>query len=214
VQNGNGNGNGKHHPHEIFDAASYYRLLARAMADFPRAQVDQIADAICDAHDAGRTFFMFGNGGSASLASHFACDLGKGTSDPGSERRRLRVIALTDNMPTITALANDLSYADIFSEQLKNFVEPGDVALAISCSGNSANVLKALEVANAAGARTIGLGGFQGGKMKELCDICLVVPSDNMQIIEDVHLSVAHAVFTIVRNRIGSAERKAEAASY
>lgn len=211
----NGNGNGNHHQHEIFDAASYYRLLAQATAALSRPQVDQIADTICDAHKAGRTFFLFGNGGSASLASHFACDLGKGTSDPKSERRRLRVIALTDNMPTITALANDLSYADIFSEQLKNFVEPGDVALAISCSGNSANVLKALEVANAAGATTIGLGGFQGGKMKDLCDICLVVPSDNMQIIEDVHLSVAHAVFTIVKNRICAAETKAErAASY
>lgn len=201
MQNGNGN-----HSHEILDAASYYRLLAQATAALSRARVDQIADTICDAHNAGRSVFLFGNGGSASLASHFACDLGKGTSDPGSERRRLRVIALTDNMPTITALANDLSYADIFSEQLKNFVEPGDVALAISCSGNSPNVLKALEVANAAGATTVGLGGFQGGKMKDLCDICLVVPSDNMQIIEDVHLSVAHSVFTIVRNRIMAAE--------
>ena len=203
------NGNGNHHSHEmIFDAASYYRLLAQTYSALPRGRVDEIADAICDAYEGGRAIFLFGNGGSASLASHFACDLGKGTSDPASERRRLRVSALTDNLPTITALANDLSYADIFSEQLKSFVESGDVALAISCSGNSPNVLKGLEVARAVGATTVGLGGFQGGKMKELCDLCLIVPSDNMQIIEDVHLTVAHCVFTIVRNRICAAEQE------
>jgi D-sedoheptulose 7-phosphate isomerase len=197
----------------VLEASTYYSLLSQALAGLSRERVDLIADTICDAYDAGRTVFLFGNGGSASLASHLACDLGKGTSDPGSERRRLRVVALTDNLPTITALANDLSYADIFSEQLKNFVEPGDVALAISCSGNSANVLKGLAVAREAGATTVCLGGFQGGKMKNLSDVCLIVPSDNMQIIEDVHLTVAHAVFTIVRNRIVATEHKQRAAT-
>ena len=181
---------------------SYFEQLSRTILQLSAETADEIAEAIFSAHDAGRTVFLFGNGGSASLASHFACDLGKGTSLPGSDRKRLRVIALTDNIPTITAWANDSSYEDIFSEQLQNLVTPGDIAFGISCSGNSPNVLKALSVARIMGATTIGLGGFQGGKMKDLCDICLVVPSDNMQIIEDIHLSVAHALFTIVRDQI------------
>jgi len=102
----------------------------------------------------------------------------------------------------MTAWANDARYEDIFAEQLINFVRPDDVALAISGSGGSTNVLKALRVARDAGAFTIGLTGFEGGGMKNLCDLCLIVPSDNMQIIEDLHLSVTHAVFTAVRARI------------
>jgi D-sedoheptulose 7-phosphate isomerase len=112
------------------------------------------------------------------------------------------VLALTDNIPTMTAWANDSSYEDIFSEQLRNFVQPQDVAFAISGSGNSKNVLKALQVARKAGARTIGISGFQGGEMKSLCDICIVVPSENMQIIEDLHLAMAHAIFRIVSARM------------
>jgi D-sedoheptulose 7-phosphate isomerase len=102
----------------------------------------------------------------------------------------------------MTAWANDSNYHDIFAEQLANFVAPGDIAFAISCSGNSANVLNALRVARQARAMTVGLAGFQGGKMKELCDQCLIVPSDNMQIIEDLHLCAAHAVFTAVRRKV------------
>lgn len=190
---------------KIEHSDSYYRLFAQTLASLAHEDIDHIADEISEASDRGSTIFLFGNGGSASLASHFACDLGKGTVIPGDGHKRLRAIALTDNIPTMTAWANDSSYDDIFAEQLKNLVEPGDIALGISCSGNSPNVLKALTVAREHGATTIGLGGFQGGKMKELCDICLVVPSDNMQIIEDLHLSVAHCVFTIVRNRIATA---------
>lgn len=182
----------------------YFSKLKQVLSDLSCDHADEIASALCRTYEEDRTVFLFGNGGSASLASHFACDLGKGTSFPGSEARRFRAVALTDNIPVLTAWANDSSYDDIFSEQLKNLVQPGDIAFGISCSGNSPNVLKALTVAQTMGATTIGLGGFQGGKMKDLCDICLIVPSDNMQIIEDLHLSVAHAVFTIVRNRICS----------
>jgi D-sedoheptulose 7-phosphate isomerase len=109
---------------------------------------------------------------------------------------------LTDNLPTLTAWANDSSYEDIFSEQLRNFVHPQDVAFAISGSGNSKNVLNALEVAREAGATTLGISGFEGGRMKSLCDICVVVPSNNMQIIEDMHLAMAHSIFRIVYSRM------------
>jgi len=147
--------------------------------------------------------YLFGNGGSASLASHFACDLGKGTAYLNGGKR-FRVLALTDNIPVITAWANDASYEDIFSEQLKSFVQPGDIAFAISGSGNSKNVLKGLAVAREAGALAIGISGFQGGKMKSLCDLCVVVPSSNMQVIEDLHVAMAHSIFRIVSAQMSS----------
>jgi D-sedoheptulose 7-phosphate isomerase len=102
----------------------------------------------------------------------------------------------------MTAWANDSTYDMVFAEQLRNFISPMDVAFAISGSGNSPNVLRALEVAREAGAFTMGLTGFQGGKMKNLCDLCIIIPSENMQIIEDFHLSVAHALFSVIRQRL------------
>jgi len=186
---------------EISDARQYFEELQRVLLELPHGTINQIADEMMKANQSGRMVYLFGNGGSASLASHFACDLGKGTAYCNGGKR-FRVLALTDNIPTMTAWANDSSYEDIFSEQLRNFVQPQDVAFAISGSGNSKNVLKALQVARKAGARTIGISGFQGGEMKSLCDICLVVPSDNMQIIEDLHLAMAHAIFRIVSARM------------
>jgi D-sedoheptulose 7-phosphate isomerase len=170
------------------------------MNDLPFGTIDQITELLFRAYDAGRMVFLFGNGGSAALASHFACDLGKGIAN--GTGKRFRVLALTDNVPLMTAWANDAKYQDIFAEQLANFVQRGDIALAISGSGNSPNVLRALELARQAGAITVGLAGFQGGKMKELCDRCMIVPSDNMQIIEDLHVCVAHALFTALRRKI------------
>jgi len=185
---------------EIRDINGYFRSLALAAQQMPLESVEQMADVLLGAYDAGRTIYLFGNGGSAALASHFACDLGKGARN--GSRKRFRVVALTDNVPLMTAWANDSSYEDIFAEQLTNLVRPGDVAFAISGSGNSPNVLRALTVAREAGAATVGLTGFQGGEMKRLCDVCMVVPSDNMQIIEDLHLSTSHALFTAIRARL------------
>src|SRR5262249_31180904 len=145
----------------------------------PFAQIDCITELLMNAYDNGRMIFVFGNGGSAALASHLACDLGKGTVNGSG--KRFRILSLTDNVPMMTAWANDVHYEDIFAQQLENYVKPDDVAFAISGSGNSQNVLKALQAARRAGAVTIGLGGFKGGRMKELCDQCLVVPCDNMQ---------------------------------
>jgi D-sedoheptulose 7-phosphate isomerase len=186
---------------EILTAKQYFEELQRIMGSLPKDGIDQIAETLVKAYDAGRTVYLFGNGGSASLASHFACDLGKGTAYCNGGRR-FRAIALTDNLPTLTAWANDSSYEDVFSEQLRNFVQTGDVALAISGSGNSKNVLTALQVAQEARATTVGISGFQGGEMKSLCDICVIVPSNNMQIIEDLHVAMAHSIFRIVYSRI------------
>src|SRR5258708_8091125 len=165
----------------------YFEELRGVAADLPHDSINQIAAELLRANESGRMVYLFGNGGSASLASHFACDLGKGTAYCNGGKR-FRVLALTDNIPTMTAWANDCSYEDIFAEQLRNFVQPHDVAFAISGSGNSKNVLNALRVAREAGATTVGISGFQGGEMKYLCDLCVIVPSNNMQIIENLHL--------------------------
>jgi D-sedoheptulose 7-phosphate isomerase len=187
---------------EIFDSQSYFGHYGGVLACLSHTKIEQIADKLILAYEEGRRVFLFGNGGSASLASHFACDLSKGTVMPGSSHRRFKVMSLTDNMPLLTAWANDTAYEHVFAEQLKNFLQPGDIAFAISGSGNSPNVLLGLQAAQEGGAFKIGLTGFHGGKMKAMCDLCLVIPSDNMQIIEDLHVSVSHALFTVVRNRI------------
>jgi D-sedoheptulose 7-phosphate isomerase len=185
---------------EIPDVKGYFTHLSRTVAKLPIGVINQIAETILHAYDRDQMIYLFGNGGSAALASHLACDLGKGTVNGNG--KRFRVLALTDNVPLMTAWANDSKYEDIFAEQLSNLVRRDDIAFAISGSGNSPNILRALEAARTAGAITLGLTGFQGGKMKELCDQCMIVPSDNMQIIEDLHLCAAHALFTIVRRRI------------
>jgi len=171
--------------------------------------INEVVEFLMRAYETSATIFLFGNGGSAALASHLACDLGKGTVN-GSPKR-FRVLALTDSVPLMTAWANDSKYDNIFAEQLLNFVQPQDVAFAISGSGNSPNVLNALKVARKSGAVTVGLTGFEGGQMKDLCDICVVVPSNNMQIIEDLHLCVAHSLFTAIKQKLIKQEETAVA---
>lgn len=180
---------------------SYLAELKKSIDMVSRDRFMEIAETLFDAYERERTVFVFGNGGSASTASHMTCDLGKGTAMPG--RKRLRIICLSDNIPLMTAWANDTAYENIFSEQLDNLVREGDVVVGISGSGNSPNVLKALELARRRKAKTVGLTGFKGGKMKRLCDVCLIVPSDSMQRIEDVHLIIEHALYSYMRDRLG-----------
>lgn len=169
------------------------------------AAVDQMTEAIWHGYEAGKTLFLFGNGGSAALASHFACDIGKGTI-VGREKR-LKTVALTDNVPLITAWANDKSYEDVFSEQLDGLAGKGDIAMAISGSGNSLNVIKGLQKARELGLQTLVLTGFAGGEAKPLADLCFVVPSDSMQHIEDMHLCAIHAIFLAIRERMKHVKR-------
>jgi D-sedoheptulose 7-phosphate isomerase len=185
---------------DLIDASSYFSYLSGVLEKIHREGVEDIVSVLLRAYDAERMVYLFGNGGSAALASHFACDLGKGTLNGSA--KRFRVMALTDNVPLITAWANDSEYEDIFAQQLASFIQEDDVAFAISGSGNSPNVLRALELAKQAGGITVGLTGFSGGKMKDLCDFCVIVPSDNMQIIEDLHLCIAHAVFSSIRRKL------------
>jgi D-sedoheptulose 7-phosphate isomerase len=183
-----------------YDVSSYLEELSATIEELPLQSINDLVRVFLKAYDGGRTVFLFGNGGSAATASHMTCDLGKGTAP--AIGKRLRAIALTDNVALITAWANDTRYESIFAEQLENLLQPGDVACAISGSGNSPNILAALNLARQAGAVTAGITGFLGGKMKPLCDVCVVVPSENMQIIEDLHLSISHSVFRALRHEI------------
>lgn len=167
---------------------------------FLAGQIEEIAKLLLNASEKKRTVFLMGNGGSGATASHLACDLAKGTIITG--RPRLRVVALTDSMPQILAWANDQSYEDIFVEQLKNLMVPGDVVIGISGSGSSPNVVKGLEYARENNAITIAWTGFKGGKVKDIAQICIIVPSDSMQRIEDIHLLIGHLLMHAIRKEI------------
>jgi D-sedoheptulose 7-phosphate isomerase len=190
---------------------NYLTELKGEIDRFPLADLKRVGDILFHAYENDRSIFLFGNGGSAALASHLATDLAKGTHFPGPPSmknvRRMRVLALTDNTPLMTAWSNDLSYEEVFSGQLENFVRARDVAFAISGSGNSPNVLRALELARRSGATTVGFAGFGGGKMKPLLDCAVVVDSQNMQQVEDAHVILSHLLFLDLKARI---ETKAE----
>jgi D-sedoheptulose 7-phosphate isomerase len=184
---------------------AYVAEVARVLQLFDCDTAEKIAAMLFKAYETGAGIFIFGNGGSAALASHFACDLAK-TATLNSTGR-LRVLALTDNVPLLSAWSNDSGYEHVFAEQLRNFISHGDVAIAISCSGTSPNVIRGLELARSSGARTVGITGKDGGRMKSLCDLCMVIRSANVQIVEDLHVVTMHSVVTVLRNRIANAQR-------
>ena len=184
-------------------AKDYFASLQTVLAQVDLSVIDRMAEAIWKNYERGGTLFIFGNGGSAALASHLACDFGKGTVAPN--RKRFRAVSLADNVPLMTALANDIAYEDVFSEQLADLAGKGDAVLAISGSGNSPNVVKGLEQARKMGLQTLAVTGYSGGRVKPLSNICLLVPSDNMQHIEDIHLCATHAIFRAIRYRLASA---------
>jgi len=178
----------------------YLQEVQSTLTRLPVQYISQAVDVLLSANYVGTTIFTLGNGGSASTASHFKCDLAKGTITPG--RPRFRVVALTDNVPQMTALSNDLSYEDVFAEQLRGLMMRGDVVVAFSGSGNSANVLRAVELARQMGGITIGFSGFDGGRLSEIVDVPVVVPNHCMEQIEDVHLVLSHLICTSLRDQL------------
>ena len=167
--------------------------------------VHRIVPLLLRARSTGRTVFFFGNGGSASTASHFVVDISKVAAR--GDGPRIRCVGLSDNIPSMTAWGNDSDYSKIFSEQLKILAQRGDVAVAISGSGNSPNVLEAVRAAKELGVSTIGLTGIGGGKLKEMVDVPFVVPSNSMQHTEDVHLTLLHLVTAYLRDEGPVSER-------
>lgn len=190
-------------------ALDYFREARATIERLPREAMARIYDLLVNAFDQDRQVFLMGNGGSAALASHFAVDLGKGTCFPGS--RRFRVVSLVDNTPVMTAYANDLSYADVFSEQIRTLTQAGDLVIGVSGSGNSPNVLRGLEAARERGATTAVLTGYQGGRAAGMADVALIVPSDDMQHIENCHVMVMHLYMQAMCGHVERSARAREA---
>lgn len=191
----------------------YLRQVSAAVDALDREQIHRVAELMMLVWRTGATVYTLGNGGSAALASHMACDLSKNTSPdlgtgPGQKGgQRLRVMALTDNNALMSALGNDIDYADIFVEQLKSVLGPADVVLGISGSGTSPNVLRALEYARTVGATTVGFTGTRASAspMLELSDVAVRVPVEVMEQIEDLHVVVNHVLAVHLRALIAEA---------
>ena len=188
------------------DARSFLERAGEELRKINPTEVKALADAIFDCYQHGRTVFLCGNGGSGSNASHFCEDLGKGTlrreDFDNDQKKRLRVLSLTDNTPYILAWANDEGFERVFVEQLKNLAQPGDLLIAISGSGNSPNVLRAIEWASRNGMKTFSCTGFSGGRLRTLAHQGLHVPLDDMGIVESIHLTAFHWVVDDLHRRI------------
>lgn len=179
----------------------YITELETTLHRLPDALIHEAIDVLHEARLSGRHIFIMGNGGSASTASHFGCDLGKNTRR--SDMPNFKVMPLTDNMAIFSALANDEGYESVFVQQLASFLRPDDVVIAISASGKSPNVVKAVEFARQAGARVIGMTGFDGGKLAGMVDLHLHVPSNSIEHVEDIHLMMEHLICKALRYKGG-----------
>ena len=174
----------------------------------PIETIEKIIKVLLNAYENGHKVITMGNGGHGATASHFINDVLKHTivSDKKDEviikGKRFKALCLNDNMSTVTSWANDVGYDAIFSEQLSNWVEKGDVVIAYTGSGNSENIIRAFKIAREHGAITIAITGYQGGKIKDIADICLIVPSDRISFIEDIHLSFGHLICDSLRRII------------
>ncbi len=188
---------------------NYFTELEQMMREISLPHLQRVLQLLERAYHDGHRIFIMGNGGSAATASHFALDLAKNTIIPGMPR--LKAISLTDHVPLITAWSNDTAYEHIFAEQLANLIEPGDVAIGISASGNSLNVINALLLARRSRAYTIGLLGAQGGRIKGLVDAYVLAPGKNIEEEEDAHMILSHIITRHMREIVRSyAERLTE----
>ena len=178
----------------------YLQGLKAVLDETDLDAVDRIGTRLWQAYLDDRRIFIIGNGGSAATASHMTCDLAKGATVPG--KRRVRAISLTDNVAHMTAIGNDIGYEKLFTEQLANLAEPGDLLVAFTASGNSPNILDALRWASGKGVETIAVLGFDGGEAAGLADLCVIAHSRNYGFVEDFHLILEHALSQWMRARI------------
>lgn len=181
----------------------YAARLKEALDGLALDRVEAVGELLFRAYEHNKQVFIIGNGGSAATASHMACDLGKNTIGPN--RRRFRIQSLTDNTPLVTAIANDIGYDRVFSEQLINLIRPGDLLIAISASGRSPNILNAMSYARHRAATVVALLGFDGGEATELADECLVVPASEYGVVEDLHMIVDHMLVGYFHERLEEA---------
>ena len=190
------------------DVGAYLDRVREEISRLSHGEIETFADLVYERYQSGRFVFIIGNGGSGANASHLCEDLGKSTVKDFESQKRLKVMSLTDNTPYILAWANDTSYDRVFVEQLKNFAGEGDLLVAISGSGNSPNILRAVEWANAHGMTTIGVTGFSGGRLKEIAHHGLHCPIDDMGIVESLHLVAFHYILDDVYGRINEGKQK------
>jgi D-sedoheptulose 7-phosphate isomerase len=182
----------------------YLDRLRHLVDRMPVERIEAIGDILFDAYRHGKQVFVVGNGGSAATASHMACDLGK--SAIGPNLRRLRIMSLNDNVPLLTALANDAGYEHVFSGQLVNLIRPGDVLIVLSGSGRSPNILEAMRYARGQSATVIALLGFDGGEAVGLADEYVLVSSDEYGLIEDIHMILDHVLTGYFKQRVDREE--------
>lgn len=178
----------------------YFSEIKSVLDSLDISAIEKVVDLLYSTYSNGNYIFIMGNGGSASAASHFACDINKGVSHPFL--KKYRVISLSDNIPLITAYANDISYEDVFIEQMKNYLEPGALVIGISGSGNSRNILKAIDYANENSAVTVGLTGFDGGVLAKKVSVNVNVGINDMQKCEDVHLMLIHLIMQVMQSKL------------
>jgi D-sedoheptulose 7-phosphate isomerase len=173
-------------------AATYLEALGDVLQSVSTELLERTLEVLLEARATGRRVYVMGNGGSAAIASQFVCNLVKTAQVPG--QRPIRAFALTDNTPSLTAWANDTAYEQVFGQQIRALVEPGDVVIAISSSGNSPNIVAGLKAAAACGAYTIGLLGFDGGQALDVVDLAVHVPYNSYGLVEDTHMAIGHAL--------------------
>ena len=182
----------------IDNISEYFKRVKVALDSISKDDLNLLMNLLVEARDRGSFVFVMGNGGSASTASHYVCDFNKGISY--GKEKMFKFICLNDNLPTMMAYANDISYDDIFVGPLRNFLSEDDIVIGISGSGNSANVVKAIQYANEKGGITVGITGFDGGKLKQLSQYNVHVPIDDMQVAEDIHMVLDHCMMKILCN--------------
>jgi D-sedoheptulose 7-phosphate isomerase len=185
---------------------SYFTELEQMLRNISQAHLQDILSLLEETYRNGHRIFIMGNGGSAATASHFALDLAKNTIMQGAPR--LKAISLTDHVPLITAWSNDTAYEHIFEEQLANMIEPGDLVIGISTSGNSPNVINALNLAKKSRAATVGLLGAEGGRIKNIVDSYVLAPGQNIEQEEDAHMILTHIITRHMREVVRSYANK------
>lgn len=182
------------------EVGDYFNSVIDTLGSLNKEAVGKFVEMLLETYNNGGTIFVFGNGGSGATASHICGDFLKGISY-GLDKR-FKILCLNDNMPALTAIANDVTYGDIFVEQIKNFLRKDDLVIGISGSGNSRNVVKAIDFANSVGAKTVAFCGFAGGRIREIADLSIHADINNMEVTEDVHLVVGHCVKGIIINKL------------
>jgi len=180
--------------------SNYFDKVTETLGKVDIESVNKFIEKIYECYNKGNTVYIFGNGGSAATASHVTGDFMKGISY-GLEKR-FKVVCLNDNIPAITAISNDLTYDEVFYEQLKTYLKKDDVVVGISGSGNSVNVIKALNYAKELGSTIVGFCGYKGGKLREMADILIYAPVNDMEITEDIHIIIFHAIKQLINKKM------------